>query len=143
MQIQPYLFFDGRCEEALNFYHDALGIETTMLMRFKDMPPPSEPRGGGQNPVIPPGTENKVMHASFRIGETVVNASDGHCQGKAAFEGFGLALNVADEKEAERVFATLGQGGEVRMPLGKTFFSPSFGMTTDRFGVLWMVIVER
>ncbi len=138
MQIQPYLFFDGRCEEALNFYRDVLGIETTMLMRYKEMPPPERE----QAPPMPAGTENKVMHASFRLGDTVVNASDGHCQGKEVFQGFGLALNVADEKEAERVFTALSKGGEVRMPLAKTFFSPSFGMTTDRFGVLWMVIVE-
>lgn len=142
MQIQPYIFFDGRCEEALNFYRDVLGIETTMLMRFKDMPPQEGAQAGGQAPAMPPGTENSVMHASFRLGDTVVNASDGNCQGKAAFEGFGLALTVANPTEAERVFTALGEGGEVRMPLGKTFFSPSFGMTTDRFGVLWMVMVE-
>lgn len=139
MQIQPYLFFNGRCEEALNFYRDVLGIETTMLMRFKDMPP-SE---ASQAPAMPPGTENKVMHASFRLGDTTVNASDGDCHGNANFQGFGLALHVANEQEARRVFDALGKGGEVRMPLAKTFFSPSFGMTMDRFGVLWMVIVEH
>lgn len=139
MQIQPYLFFDGRCEEALNFYRDVLGTETTMLMRYKDMPP-SE---AAQAPAMPPGTENKVMHASFKLGDTMVNASDGHCQGKEVFQGFGLALHVANEQEARRAFDSLSKGGEVRMPLAKTFFSPSFGMTTDRFGVLWMVLVEH
>jgi PhnB protein len=137
MQIQPYLFFDGKCEEAIAFYRSALGAEVTMLMRFKDSPEPPSPG------MIPPGSENKVMHASLRIGETVVMASDGHCAGQPSFQGFALSLTVPDEAAAERFFAALKDGGEVRMPLAKTFFSPRFGMVTDRFGVCWMVYVQH
>jgi PhnB protein len=130
--VQPYLFFDGRCEEAIEFYRTALGAEVMMLMRFKDSPEPNS---------CAPGTENKVMHASLQIGDTTLMASDGRCQGKPAFEGFSLSLTVLDETEAERLFATLADGGQVQMPLTKTFFSPQFGMVADRFGVSWMVLV--
>jgi PhnB protein len=135
MLVQPYLFFEGRCEEALDFYRRALGAEVTMLMRFKEAP--EQPPPGA----VPPGSENKVMHAAFRIGETTVMASDGHCQQKASFQGFSLSISVDDEATADRLFAALADGGQVRMPLGKTFFSPKFGMVADRFGVGWMVIV--
>ena len=135
MQIESYLFFEGRCEEALEFYRRALGAEVTLLMRYKDNPEPPE------KSKAPPGSENKVMHASFRIGETTVMASDGLCQGKPSFQGFGLSLTVPNAAEADRKFAALADGGQVRMPLAKTFFSPRFGMVADRFGVLWMVIV--
>jgi PhnB protein len=135
MQVQPYLFFDGRCEEAIEFYRRALGAEVTMLMRFKDSPEPPQPG------MVPPGSENKVMHASFRIGEATVMASDGMCHGKPRFQGFSLSLIVPDEAEADRLFAALSDGGQVQMPLGKTFFSPRFGMVADRFGVSWMVVV--
>ena len=135
MQVQPYLFFDGRCEEAVEFYKSALGAEVTMLMRFKDSPEPPSPG------CVPPGAENKVMHASFRIGQTTVMASDGRCLGNPSFQGFSLSLAVPNEAEAERLFATLAEGGQVQMPLTKTFFSPRFGMVADRFGVSWMVIV--
>ena len=141
MQIQPYLFFDGRCEEAIEFYRGALGAEVTMLMRFKDSPePPTSPESG--NSCKPaPGTEDKVMHASFRIGDTTVMASDGQCLGQASFQGFSLSLTVPTEAEADRLFAALADGGQVQMPLTKTFFSPRFGMTADRFGVSWMIYV--
>jgi len=135
MSIQPYLFFDGRCEEAIEFYRRALGAEVTMLMRYRESP--EKPSPG----CVPPGSEDKVMHASLKIGAAVVMASDGACRGAPRFEGFSLSLTVANETEAERVFAALGEGGQVRMPLGKTFFSPRFGMVADRFGVGWMVIV--
>ncbi len=133
MQIQPYLLFDGRCEEAIEFYRRALGAEVTMLMRHKDSPEPPQPG------MVPPGSENKVMHASFRIGDSAVMASDGHCRGKPHFEGFSLNINVPDAATADRVFNALADGGEVRMPLAKTFFSPRFGMVADRFGVSWMI----
>jgi len=133
--VEPYLFFEGRCEEAIEFYRRALGAEVGMLMRFKDSPEPPQPGS------CPPGSENKVMHASFRIGQTTVNASDGRCAGNPSFQGFSLALRVPAEAEAERLFAALAEGGQVRMPLAKTFFSPRFGMVADRFGVLWMVLV--
>jgi PhnB protein len=135
MQAQPYLFFDGRCEEAIEFYRKALGTEEIMLMRFKDSPEPHQPG------MVPPGSENKVMHASFRIGNTTLMASDGQCIGKPSFQGFSLSLTVAYEAEAERLFASLADGGQVRMPLAKTFFSSRFGMVADRFGVGWMVLV--
>jgi PhnB protein len=135
MQIQPYLFFDGRCEEAIEFYRGAVGAEVTRLMRFKDSPEPAQPG------MVPPGSENKVMHASFRIGDTTVMASDGRCQGKPSFQGFSLSLIVPNEAEAQRLFSALGEGGQVQMPLSKTFFSAAFGMVADRFGVSWMVLV--
>ena len=135
MQVQPYLFLDGRCEEALEFYKKTLGAKVEMLMRFKDSPEPAQPG------MVPPGAENKVMHSSFRIGDTVVMSSDGRCMGKPSFQGFSLSITVPNEAEAKRVFAALGDGGQVQMPLAKTFFSPQFGMVADRFGVSWMVIV--
>ena len=134
-QVQPYLFFDGRCEEAIEFYKSALGAKVDMLMRFKDSPEPVP------SSMCAPGSENKVMHSAFRIGDTLVMASDGMAGGKPEFKGFSLSVNAADEKEADRLFAALGKGGQVQMPLGKTFFSPRFGMVADRFGVGWMVIV--
>jgi PhnB protein len=135
MQVQPYLFFDGRCEEALDFYARALGAKVEMLMRFKESPDPHPPG------MLPPGAENKVMHASLRIGDTQVMASDGECQGRPSFRGFSLSFTARDEAEAERRFNALADGGKVQLPLQKTFFSPRFGMLTDRFGVGWMVIV--
>lgn len=135
MQVQPYLFFDGRCEEAIEFYRKAIGAEVQTLMRFKDSPDPLPPG------MVPPGCENKVMHASMRIGNTDVMASDGNCGGKAAFQGFSLSIDASDEATADRLFNALADGGKVQMPMGKTFFSPRFGMVQDRFGVGWMVIV--
>jgi PhnB protein len=135
MLAQPYLDFDGRCEEALDFYRSALGAEVTMLMRFKENPECAP------GPGIVPGTENKIMHTSFRIGETTLMASDARCGGKPNFQGISLALSVPNDAEAKRRFTALGEGGQVQMPLTKTFFSSSFGMVADRFGVSWMVIV--
>ena len=132
MQVQPYLFFDGRCDEALEFYQGAIGAEVTMLMRFKDSPDPG---------MCPAGAEDKVMHASLRIGDSIVLASDGRCQGRPSFEGFALSLTVPDDAAAERLFAALGDGGQVQMPLAKTFFASRFGMVADRFGVPWMIYV--
>jgi PhnB protein len=133
MAIQPYLFFDGRCEEAIEFYKKAVGAEVKMLMRWKDMPEPRQ---------IPPGNENKVMHSHLQIGDAAVLASDGQCQGQPSFQGFALTLNAANAADAQKKFAALSEGGQVRMPLGKTFFAASFGMLADRFGVPWMVIAE-
>ena len=135
MQVQPYLFFDGRCEEAIAFYEEALGAEETMLMRFKDSPEPGEP-----GCTAPPVSEDKVMHSEFRIGETTLMASDGNCTGQPSFQGFSLTLPAASEAEADRLFAALAEGGQVQMPLAKTFFSPRFGVVADRFGVSWMVV---
>ncbi len=134
MQLQPYLFFDGKCDEALEFYKTAVGAKPTMLMRFKDAPDKS---------MVTPGTENKVMHAQVDIGDAKVLMSDGRCQGKTNFQGFGLAVSAKTEAEAEKMFGVLSEGGEVRMPMAKTFFSPKFGMVADKFGVLWMVMVGQ
>lgn len=135
MNVQPYLFFDGRCEEAITFYRGALGAKVEMLMRFSDSPEPHQPG------MVPPGAENKVMHASLRIGDATVLASDGRCGGQPEFRGMALSLTVADEAEADRAFAALAEGGQVQMPLSKTFFSRRFGMLADRFGVSWMIYV--
>jgi len=135
MEIQPYMFFEGHCEEAIEFYRQALGAEVTMLMRYKDSPVPPDPN------MIPPGAGDKVMHASLRIGDTKVLVSDGHCQGWPGFQGFALSLTVANVAEADRAFTALADDGQVQMPLAKTFFSPRFGMVSDRFGVLWMIYV--
>lgn len=139
MQVQPYLFFDGRCEEAVEFYKTALGAKVEMLLRFKDMP---QDAPGGEG-CAPAGAEDgdKVMHASFRIGETLVMASDDPTGNTKRFEGFSLAISAADTAEAERLFKALSDGGAVQAPLAETFFSPSFGIVADRFGVSWMVSV--
>jgi len=136
MQVQPYVFFDGRCEEAIELYRRSLGAEVSMLMRFKESPEP--PRPG-----MAPPDGNKVMHAQVKIGDTVVMMSDGECHGKPKFDGFALAATVATEADADRVFAALSEGGQVQMPLTKTFFSPRFGMLKDRFGVSWMLMVGK
>ncbi|MDX1432215.1 MAG: VOC family protein [Gammaproteobacteria bacterium] len=132
MHVQPYLFFDGRCEEALEFYRDNLGAEIVNLMRFSECPDPES---------CMPGDADKVMHACMKIGETMVMASDGRCQGKPSFQGFALSINAGDVAEADRLFDVLAESGQVQMPIGATFFSPRFGMVADRFGVGWMVIV--
>lgn len=133
MPVEPYLFFDGRSDEAIAFYRETLGAEVEMLMRFKECPEPTE---------IPPGGEDKVMHASLMIRGTRIMLSDGHCGGHPGFQGFSLVINVASVDEADRIFTALSDGGQVQMPLAQTFFSPRFGMLTDRFGMPWMVIVE-
>jgi len=135
MQIEPYLFFEGRCDEAIEFYRRALGAEMGPLMRYKESPEPHQPGA------LPPGSEDKVMHAVIKIGDTKVMVSDGRCSGKPVFQGFGLTINAPDVARADRMFAALAEGGQVQMPLAKTFFSPRFGMVNDRFGVLWMIIV--
>jgi PhnB protein len=130
VQVQPYLSFEGRCEEALEFYRKALDAEVAVLMRFEQNPAPRPA----------PGTERKVLHSELRIGESRLMASDGGCRGPATYQGIALSLAVADDAEAARRFAALADGGTVRMPLAKTFFATSFGVVADRFGVEWMVI---
>lgn len=134
--VSPYVFFEGRCEEAVEFYKKALGAEVGMMMRYKEAPePPPGP--------MPAGYENKIIHAQLKIGPTIVMMSDGRCMGKSNFQGFALSLMVPTEAEAKKRFAALSEGGQAQAPLSKTFFSPAFGMVTDRFGVLWMVLVPR
>ena len=134
MPVQPYLFFEGRCEEALAFYREALGAEVNALMRYAESPDKPPPEMGAI-----PG--DKVMHVSFSIGDTELMASDGMASGKPEFRGFSLSVTARDEAEAKPRFEALANGGTIQMPLGKTFFSPCFGMVQDRFGVSWMVIV--
>jgi PhnB protein len=129
--LTPYLFLDGRCEEAIEFYKKTLGAEVQMLMRFKD--------GPDQN-MCAPGNEDKVMHACVRIGGTPLMLSDGRAQNNPRFEGFALSVEARDEADADRLFAALAQDGQVQMPLAETFFAKRFGMTADRFGVSWMVL---
>jgi len=131
--VQPYLFFGGRCEEALEFYKNAIGIEVELLMRHKDSPQPPPPG------MLTEGWENKVMHTSFRVGASLLMASDGCSPEDGKFAGFSLSISLSEEDEAKRVFAALSEGGEVTMPLTKTFWSPCFGMLKDRFGIAWMV----
>lgn len=131
--IQPYLFFGGRCEEAIEFYRKAVGAEVDRLVRYREAPE--------KQPGFPDCFEDKVMHASLRIGETMMLASDGSCEGPQTFEGFSLSLTVPDEAEAERAFAALSDGGLVTMQLEKTFWAPKFGMLQDKFGVGWMISV--
>jgi PhnB protein len=135
MQVQSYLMFNGRTEEAIEFYKKALGAQVEMVLRFKDAPE-------GQ---CAPGPENKIMHSSFKIGDTVMMASDGMCSGDAAqeFKGISLTLNPKTEAECERLFNALADGGTVHQPLIQTFFSPKFGVVSDRFGVNWMVLVDQ
>jgi PhnB protein len=135
MQIQPYLFFDGRCEEAVAFYREALGAEVTMLMRYGDSPDASPGS-------VPPGGEDKVMHAALQIGGATLLASDGLCRGQPSFQGFAVSLWAPDAATAERLFKALGEGGQVQMQLAPTFFAPAFGMVADRFGVSWMVVAQ-
>lgn len=132
--VQPYLFFDGCCEEALEFYAKTIGSKTEALMRFKENPTPP---GEGCMADVP---GDKIMHASFRLGDVVIMASDGQSTGKPAFQGFSLSISVATDADAQRIFTALSEGGRIEMPLGKTFFASSFGMLTDKFGVGWMVI---
>jgi PhnB protein len=134
MLVQPYLNFEGRAEEAIEFYKQALGAKVTMLMRFgeaADKPPPG---------TMPAGTDQKVMHSAMTIGDSVVMATDGYCSGQSKFEGVSLSLSAGSDSEAKRMFDALAAGGEVSMPLSRTFFASSFGMVKDRFGVSWMVV---
>jgi len=134
MQVTSYLSFNGRCDEAVEFYRKALGAEIGMMMRFKDHPEPRPPQ-------LRPEMNDKVMHGELRFGDTTVMVTDGGCSDQTGFQGFSLALSAANPAEAERMFNALGDGGKVQMPMMKTFFSPAFGMVADRFGVSWMVLV--
>lgn len=138
MQVQPYLSFEGRCEEALTFYKKTLNAEVTAMMRFSEMPVTAEATGCASGVAPPP---DSIMHSSFRVGQTEIMASDGMSEGKAEFKGISLALSPATEAEAKKIFAALSEGGQVQMPLATTFFSPCFGMVADKFGVSWMVVV--
>ena len=132
MQVQPYLSFEGRCEEAINFYKSAVGAKVAMMMRFKEAPDQS---------MMTPGTGDRILHASLQIGDSTVMASDGQCMGKAIFQGISLSLTAGTDAEAKRLFDALANGGQIQMPLAKTFFATSFGIVADKFGVSWMIYV--
>ena len=135
MNVQPYLFFDGRCQEALDFYTKAVGAQITMKMLFKEAPIPAEHR--------PPGSDNKVMHCTFKIGDTTLMGSDGDCKGQMKSDGFALSITVDNDADADRKFKALGEGGMVTMPMNETFFAKKFGMVKDKFGIHWMVIFPK
>lgn len=137
MIVQPYLFFEGRCEEALEYYKTALGAQVEMVMRYSESPDPPPPG------MLPPGSENKVMHASFKVGDSVIMLSDGGCSGATKIDGFSLAIVVDKAEEVDRLFNALSQGGSVQMPVGETFFSKRFGMCSDKFGVHWMINLPK
>jgi PhnB protein len=137
MSVEPYLFFEGRCDEAIEFYKKALGAQVRMVMRYKESPDPPPPG------MVPPGSEDKVMHASFTVEGTTIMMSDGGVSGRPNFQGFSLAVNVKRLEDTDRYFNALAEGGKVQMPLGKTFWSPRFGMVADRFGVQWMIGVAE
>ncbi len=139
MQVQPYLFFEGRAEEALDFYTKAIGAKVATKMRYKEGPP-MDPADKGCAGMTPPG--DKIMHSEFRVGDTSILASDGMCSGKTNFTGVSLALQVKDDAEAKKVFDALAKDGQVQQPLIKTFFASSFGMVADKFGVGWMVVTQ-
>ena len=136
MNVQPYVYFDGKCEEALDFYKGAIGAKVDMMMRFKEAPPEQQAQ-------MSPGSKDKVMHAAFKVGDTQILASDGQCGGKPNFQGFSLTINAANDAEADKLFAALGKGGKVTMPMSETFFASRFGMVADKFGVNWMVLAEK
>lgn len=140
MQVQPYLFFDGRCEEAIEFYKKAIGAKVEMLMHFKDAPQPGPDDQGCAGP-MPPG--DKVMHAALKIGDGMLMASDGNAAGRPEFKGFGLSLDARDDAEATRLFNALSEGGAVQQPLIETFFASRFGMVADKFGVVWMIVAAK
>mgnify|MGYP003608874233 FL=1 len=142
MKVESYLMFEGRCEEALDFYRTALGAKVGMLMRFKDNPEPAAGQGCAEGSGPGPKPE-MVMHAEFTVGQTTLMASDGMGSGKTSFQGISLALSPADEAEAKRLFDALADGGQVQMPLTTTFYSKAFGMVADRFGVPWMVVAPE
>jgi PhnB protein len=135
MRVEPYLSFEGRCEEALEFYRSALGAQIMMMMRFSEAPDPQAAK------MLPPGSEKKIMHSTFKIGDSTLHAADGRMSGKPAFQGVSLTLYAKDDAEAQRLFKELAKGGQVQMPLEKTFFASSFGSVHDRFGVQWMLMV--
>ena len=136
MPITPYLFFNGNAAEAAEFYRGALGAKIETLMRYSDSPEPHPPG------MVPPGSENKVMHMTLRIGDAIVMGADDCTGGTKAFQGFSLSLSPKNEAEAKSLFEKLGAGGQVQTPLAKTFFSPCFGMLQDKYGLGWMIHVE-
>jgi PhnB protein len=132
IQVQPYLFFNGNCEEALEFYKSTVGATVDFMMRYKESPQLDK--------TMPPNFDDKVMHVTFRIGDSTLMAAD-DCMSQRKFDGFSLSLSGANEAEAKKFFDALSAGGRVDMPLTKTFWSPCFGMLTDKFGIGWMVSV--
>jgi PhnB protein len=140
MQVQPYLFFEGRCEEAVAFYREHLGAQVVMMMRYSENPESAKAEETASGCGIPPGSENKIMHTAFTVGDSLLMASDGMCSGKPEFKGVSLSLTAKDEQQAEQYFDALSNGGQVHMPMTETFFAKRFGVVADKFGVSWMVL---
>ncbi len=134
--VQPYLFFGGKCAAALDYYTKRLGAEVMFQMRYSDSPEPPPPG------MVPEGWGDKIMHATFRIGSSVLMASDG-CDKEPGKNSHCMSLTMPDEAEAKRAFAALAEGGSIGMPIGKSFWSPCFGMVTDAFGIHWMVTIPE
>jgi PhnB protein len=134
MNVQPYLSFEGRAQEAIDFYKTALGAKVEAIMQFKDAPPDMQTN-------MP--HKDKVMHSAFKVGDTTIMATDGQCSGKSEFSGITLTLNANSDAEAEKLFNALAQGGKVNMPMAETFFATRFGMVADKFGVGWMVLKSK
>jgi PhnB protein len=134
MRVEPYLFFEGKAEEAINFYRKVVDAKDVQIMRYKDSPEPGH---------CPTADTNKIMHAAIHIGETLVMLSDGNCTGQPKFDGIALSLSVKTDADADRYFANLSEGANVILPITKTFFSSRFGMLKDKFGVMWMIIVMK
>lgn len=132
MKIEPYLMFNGRCEEAISFYQTVLGAEVAFLMRFDEAP---------DKECCPPGAEKKVMHATIMVAGNALMMSDGCCDDKPAFQGISLSISVDDIEQGRTLFEQLSEGGLIEMPYAATFWSPGFGVVRDRFGVSWMVNV--
>jgi len=134
MNVQPYISFEGRAQEAIDFYKTALGAEVEVVMQFKDAPPDMQAN-------MP--NKDKVMHSAFKVGDTTIMATDGQCSGKSEFSGITLTIQANSDAEAEKLFNALAQGGKVNMPMSETFFATRFGMVADKFGVSWMVIHSK
>jgi len=136
MDVQTTLNFYGRTEEAVAFYGRAVDAETLFLLRFRDRPDYAQSR---------PGLEDKIFHATLRLGATLVMASDCGCEhspSEAAFAGFSLALRVETPEKAERFFNALSEGGQVQIPMRETFFATRYGIVVDRFGLSWKIMIE-
>ncbi|MEO8203603.1 MAG: VOC family protein [Betaproteobacteria bacterium] len=138
MLVQPYVFFEGRCEEALDFYAKAIDAKLEMKMKYSESPGGSGSRPSG----LPAGSDDKIMHAAFKVGDSLVMASDGMCSGQAGFKGVALTISMDDQASVRRMFEALAQGGQVHMPLEKTFYSPLFGVVADKFGLSWMLMAN-
>jgi len=129
MNVQTYLFFDGRCEEAIEFYKAVFGADLLYSMRFREGPPN----------LVTAENEEKIFHATMRFGETVINLSDDLKQERGSFGGFAILAHLDNDASAEEAFESLQEGGRVGMPIQEVFWASRYGIVTDRFGVTWKI----